>query len=136
MSRWGSLHTVLTSSAGYPKRDPRSSVDMNGGENGGAFIDNFLLNTVAACIAVAVSSPLNYARNMQFAAPHDVPEPSIRLILYGLREQVAKANGTLAKATVLSRNLLLGWGTLRAAVGMGFGSVVFDLCRTGAVGVR
>lgn len=118
-------------SDGSLKEDLRSVMEKNNSE-GRALLHGFVLNTVAACVAVAASSPLNYIRNMQLAAPPDAPEPRMLSVLRDLGEQVAQARGATAKATVLSRSLLLGWGTLRAAVGMGFGSLVYDFCKQGA----
>lgn len=118
-------------SGGSLKKGLRSAIDKNNPE-GRVLFHGFVLNTVAACVAVAASSPLNYVRNMQLAAPPDAPEPRVLSVLRGLGEQVAQAGGATAKATVLCRSLLLGWGTLRAAVGMGFGSLVYDFCKQGA----
>ncbi|KAL8273560.1 hypothetical protein Esti_002487 [Eimeria stiedai] len=94
-------------------------------------LKGFGLNTVAAGIAVALSSPLNYVRNMQLAAAPDAAVPRMLPLLRQLRVQAAEASGLSARMRVVSRSVLVGWGSLRAAVGMGFGSLVFDLCKHG-----
>ncbi|KAL8453326.1 hypothetical protein Emag_001917 [Eimeria magna] len=91
----------------------------------------FALNTVAAGIAVALSSPLNYVRNMQLAAAPDAAVPRMLPLLRQLRAQAAEANDLSARIKIVSRSLLVGWGSLRAAMGMGFGSLVYDLCKHG-----
>lgn len=128
MSTCGLSYTSSLRPGSSPRGDSHSARDKNRAD-GAALLNGFVLNTVAACVAVAASSPLNYVRTMQFAAPPDSPGPRMLLVLRGLRDQVSKANGGQAKVAVLSRNLLLGWGTMRAAVGMGFGSLVYDFCR-------
>lgn len=120
MSHWSES---FGSSSGDSKSEPPAG--------GGFFLSSFVLNTAAACVAVAASSPLNYVRNMQFAAPTEAPAPRTYLVLRGLARKVVAAEGSSAKLAVLGRSLLLGWGTLRAAVGMGFGAFVFDFCKGG-----
>ncbi|XP_026192677.1 uncharacterized protein LOC34623181 [Cyclospora cayetanensis] len=107
----------------------RRECRLGGGEEGSTLFHRLMLNTVAACVAVAASSPLNYVKNMQLAASPESPQPRMRVLLGELVRQVAAAPGAQARLAVLSRSLLLGWGTLRAAVGMAFGAFVFDLCR-------
>ncbi|KAL8433116.1 hypothetical protein ACSSS7_004139 [Eimeria intestinalis] len=92
----------------------------------------FALNTVAAGIAVALSSPLNYVRNMQLAAAPDAAVPRMLPLLRQLGVQAAEGSDFPSKLRIVSRSLLVGWGSLRAAIGMGFGSLVYDLCKHGA----
>ena len=114
-------------------------------------INVFAVNAAAACIAVLASSPLNYVRNVQLAAPTHAEAPCMRSVLRGLwgtsPAAAASASAAAAAANInnnssssssssscraifrrLSSRLLWGWGTMRAASGMAFGSVVYDLC--------
>jgi len=84
----------------------------------------------AAAFATACSSPVNYARNMKYAALADgTPLPSVATSLRGLVENTrltAKEKGFGASAVFVQRRLQLGWGTARVGIGIGFGQALFD----------
>lgn len=130
MCSWGPPRLLTASSHESPEKDACRVAGKQKADRWTS-LNVFALNTLAACVAVAASSPLNYVRNMQLAVPPDSPAPRMLPLLRGLGEQVAQVSGSHAKIVILSRNLLLGWGSLRAALGMGFGSFVYDSCKGG-----
>ncbi|KAL8424528.1 hypothetical protein Efla_005634 [Eimeria flavescens] len=130
---WGSasprLQSSSSSAGGLMDSFSASSKEGKTDSIAALLLNGFALNTVAAGIAVAVSSPLNYVRNMQLAAPPEAAVPRMLPLLRQLRHEAAEAKGRSARLEVLSRSLLVGWGSLRAAMGMGFGSFVYDWCK-------
>ena len=122
---------LLPSSKEGPPRAAGEALNRQGRER---VLIVFGVNTFAACIGVLASSPLNYVRNVQLAAPTHAEAPCMPSILKSVgKSSVVAAAAAAAKRNPqglrnLSNRLLWGWGTLRAAAGMGFGSVVYDLC--------
>jgi hypothetical protein len=105
----------------------------------------FLSNAVAAFVATLLSSPFNYVRNIDYATPPGVDPGSPLRVLRDLWSEAKAVRGpgdvfsnasTVAEVGVASRayhrfmfiqqRLRIGWGTARVAVGMAFGSVVYE----------
>ena len=92
---------------------------------GGAL--RFGADMVAAGSATALSSPFNFARNMQFAQPLDQPPTSTLQALRALRLEVTAQPSAAAAARFLASHLYIGWGTLRVAGGMALTAQCFEL---------
>lgn len=82
--------------------------------------------TAAGCAAI-VSGPLNYARTRQFAHhANDSLPPSVADSLVYFAKNV-KARPTLFKKLKYAQTrLMVGWGTLRVAGGMGLGALIYN----------
>jgi len=109
----------------------------------------FLCNLVAAGLAVGAASPFNHIRNMKFCTPPEQPAKSGARILRDLCDECYEAfrraenpsspspatvsliRRSLAATGHLQNRLKIGVGTLRVAVGMAFGSQIYDICTTG-----
>ena len=81
----------------------------------------------AAGCATALSSPFNFARNVQFAQPLDQLPTSTLQALRALRLEVAAQPSAAASARFLAGRLYIGWGTLRVAGGMALTAQCFEL---------
>ena len=92
---------------------------------GGAL--RFGADMVAAGSATALSSPFNFARNMQFAQPLDQLPTSTLQALRALRLEVTAQPSAAAAARFLASRLYIGWGTLRVAGGMALTAQCFEL---------
>lgn len=88
------------------------------------------VNVGAASAAAALSSPLNYARNMQFGVADGQAPPTMGQALRALNADVAARRKSTASwsraATYAQMRLGLGWGTLRVGLGMGLGQQLYD----------
>eukprot|EP00419_Tripos_fusus_P052035 CAMPEP_0172818342 /NCGR_PEP_ID=MMETSP1075-20121228/13861_1 /TAXON_ID=2916 /ORGANISM="Ceratium fusus, Strain PA161109" /LENGTH=283 /DNA_ID=CAMNT_0013658701 /DNA_START=89 /DNA_END=936 /DNA_ORIENTATION=- len=74
----------------------------------------------AGAMATAISSPLNYARNMKFANLHTQEPPGIKAALAQLGGEVLarhRCEGPFMAASYLQQRLGLGWGAVRVGVG-------------------
>ena len=92
--------------------------------------ETFLIDLFSASTATILSAPLNYVRNMQFAAnPEDVPQ-SISQHLRSLWVDCFNEKDILVRAKILQRKLRIGWGTARVGCGMAFGSAVYSFVST------
>jgi len=104
----------------------------------------FFCNAFAAGFAVSVASPFNYIRNIKLSVPPEERAPSGTRILRNLLDEckwefstgsesrfAGAVRGSFAAASLLQNRLKLGVGTLRVAVGMAFGSMMYDLCTGG-----
>jgi hypothetical protein len=88
-------------------------------------IVSFMVSLAAASCACVASSPLNYARNMQYATqPGTTPETTQHAV-YRLFSTAMKREAPLA---YLQDRLRLGWGTLRVACGMAAGFEIYRAC--------
>eukprot|EP00634_Sargassococcus_sp_CCMP2135_P010019 CAMPEP_0198662578 /NCGR_PEP_ID=MMETSP1467-20131203/48172_1 /TAXON_ID=1462469 /ORGANISM="unid. sp., Strain CCMP2135" /LENGTH=317 /DNA_ID=CAMNT_0044399075 /DNA_START=42 /DNA_END=995 /DNA_ORIENTATION=+ len=88
----------------------------------------FLADATAAGIAAVGSGPFNYARNQQFAHHSlDSPPPSIASSLTYFWTNLTARDGLYAKARYAQTRLMIGWGTLRVAAGMGLSSLCYQL---------
>lgn len=84
-------------------------------------------NVMAASLAVAISSPFNYARNMQFGAAGKAPSMISALQrLHGEAITKRQLEGRRAELAYIIQRLALGWGTLRVGVGMAVGQKIYD----------
>jgi len=87
------------------------------------------VDLITASLATALSSPLNYARNMQFGCLEGQVPPRIAQSLRRLWIEVkAKRldSGRLKASSYLQQRLGLGWGTLRVGLGMTLGQQMYD----------
>lgn len=90
----------------------------------------FAADTCAAGISTIASSPLNYARSLQYATAPEHPVPTIRAILSTLwHESKATNQRPLERLSFFQQRLRIGWGTARVAVGMAMGQKIFDSTR-------
>lgn len=86
--------------------------------------DGFLVSVVAAGAATVLSSPINYARNVKYAASFKGGKTGQSLKVTSIvRELFWEAwnhteGGFLGKADFLAGRLRIGWGTARVAFGM------------------
>mmetsp|Transcript_6579 Transcript_6579/g.13329 ORF Transcript_6579/g.13329 Transcript_6579/m.13329 type:complete len:302 (-) Transcript_6579:355-1260(-) len=105
-----------------PLVDPNTGVQLAGAVS-------FFSNVIAAAVATLISSPFNYARNLQYA--HDLSRGhlSTTAVFRNLwREaQENKLNTQESRASFLARRLTIGWGTLRVSVGIAFSSQIYNL---------
>eukprot|EP00070_Physeter_catodon_P037180 XP_028344074.1 uncharacterized protein LOC114486089 [Physeter catodon] len=88
---------------------------------------SFSQNTLAASLGVLLSSPFNYVRNMQLAAPLHCPPPSFRDIVVSLLHQVKQESQFWKKGALLVNRFRVGWGTLRASTGVSTGAYFLEL---------
>ena len=86
--------------------------------------DGFLVSVVAAGAATVLSSPINYARNVKYAASFKGGKTGQSLkVMSIVRGLLGEAwshpeGGVLGKADYLAKRLRIGWGTARVAFGM------------------
>jgi hypothetical protein len=83
----------------------------------------FGADVAAAAVASLASAPLNYCRNIIYAAAPDTKPPSISQCMIELARE---ARSTDSPLRFLESRLYFGWGTARVAVGMGIGQLVFE----------
>jgi len=105
----------------------RTALHRLSGESGTS--PSLASNLMGGSLAVALSSPFNYGRNMQFGTPDGQAPPSVPLSLWRLWEEVRfkrLESGRQGAASYLQQRLGLGWGTLRVAVGMSVGQLLYD----------
>eukprot|EP00730_Choanoeca_flexa_P018799 TRINITY_DN9160_c0_g2_i1.p1 TRINITY_DN9160_c0_g2~~TRINITY_DN9160_c0_g2_i1.p1 ORF type:complete len:323 (+),score=30.55 TRINITY_DN9160_c0_g2_i1:139-1107(+) len=88
------------------------------------------VNMTAGAAATVVSGPLNYVRNMQYAASLKQPCPSTWAILSHLFGNARAQSTWMGTLQYLQFRLRIGWGSLRVAVGMSAGQALFDWSRT------
>eukprot|EP00397_Hematodinium_sp_SG-2012_P038105 GEMP01041411.1.p1 GENE.GEMP01041411.1~~GEMP01041411.1.p1 ORF type:complete len:272 (+),score=23.97 GEMP01041411.1:109-924(+) len=84
---------------------------------------SMLKDGFAALVATVLCSPLNYARNMQYADFHG--HTSLVSSLRSLHGKVLLEQGTVARIYRLAYTLRIGYGTFRVAVGMSFGGSMY-----------
>jgi hypothetical protein len=87
----------------------------------------YVINMFSACTATFLSSPLNYVRNMQYAAPPGL-RPRAGPLLLELWAEAQRQGGVHGTASFLQRRLRLGWGTARVGVGMAFSEQIYSRC--------
>jgi hypothetical protein len=93
---------------------------------------SFSSSAFAAAIATIVSSPFNYARNVQFDTPAKARSLSVFAALRHLTTRVGQKVGVLEKASYVQNRLRLGWGTLRVSSGMALTSELYESCKAPA----
>ena len=88
----------------------------------------FCADAAAASLAAVASGPFNYARNRQFAhhSKNKSPPSVIASLLY-FRHALHQRDTLYAKARYAQTRLMIGWGTLRVAAGMGLSSLCYNL---------
>eukprot|EP00299_Pterocystis_sp_00344_P010080 c4428_g1_i1.p1 GENE.c4428_g1_i1~~c4428_g1_i1.p1 ORF type:complete len:174 (+),score=19.18 c4428_g1_i1:414-935(+) len=84
----------------------------------------FFDNALAATTATIISSPFNYARNLQYGAEKNVL--STQVLLKDLWREACRAPEGIVSH--LHKRLFFGWGSVRVGVGMGFSAQVYELC--------
>lgn len=85
---------------------------------------NIVADGLGAAIATVASSPMNYVRSMQYAHMTDgEPRRAWQQMKRLWTNARVSQQGTL---TYLQQRLRIGWGTLRVAVGMATGQLVFN----------
>ena len=112
---FGSLRTTLRSQA-ESRNAPKSSEGA---------LQTFAADFVAAAAATALSSPINYARNLQFGTKLTDAVPSTAAAVQGLADEAASQPTTLGRVNVLLQRTNIGWGTLRVAGGMALTARIF-----------
>ena len=91
------------------------------------FVDSpFACNVIAGGVATIFSGPLNFARNMKYATPPGVSDPSVWACMVRLNNGFQGRSSWVEGASYLQQRLRIGWGTARVSVGMGFGQWCFD----------
>lgn len=116
---------VFGAAFGWMRSQLRGRLQEPSDATGGAL--RFGADVVAAGSATALSSPFNFARNMQFAQPLDQRPTSTLQALRALRLEVAAQPTAAAAVRFLAVRLNIGWGTLRVAGGMALTARCFDL---------
>ncbi len=92
-------------------------------------LQTFLSNFGSAGAATVLSSPLNYARNMQYATPADQPCRTVGQLLKDLQTDATGRGSVLDGVRYVNTRLRVGWGTLRVAAGMALTANLFDRCQ-------
>jgi len=91
-------------------------------------VARFLVNAASCFVATALSSPLNYSRNFQYASCTKNDCPSILTILRALKSKVYLEQKTVGKRLQsLQNHLRLGWGTARVAIGMSLTELMYSV---------
>ena len=83
-------------------------------------------NMASAAMATIVSAPFNLVRNVQYATRSREKADTISNILRDFVEEAARQPTTWRRARYVQNRLRIGWGTVRVAVGMAFGHLVYD----------
>ena len=85
----------------------------------------FMADFVAAGLATCLSAPVNYARNMQFAARLTEKTPQMTRELRGLFAETLCLPNLSQRAWFLLERTNVGWGTLRVGFGMALTAHLF-----------
>ncbi len=94
---------------------------------GGVLTTDFACNTTSGIIATLLSSPHNYAKNMQYKALPHQPMPSVTEIFRSLYQESRQQSGSLLRQlTFFGLRFNPHWGMLRTGAGMGAGQAIFD----------
>ena len=89
---------------------------------GGSQLDNLVCDITGGALGTIVSGPVNYTRNVILATPPDQRPPSMVQTWLALFRE---ARQSTTPVRFLERRLLIGWGTVRVALGMGVGQNVY-----------
>jgi hypothetical protein len=98
----------------------RSQVVSDPHQNGRIFLCNF----AAAGLSTIMSSPFNYARNMQYAAKPGTKPPAIREVFCGLWHETRES--PLSKMSFFQQRFRIGWGTTINMVRMATTQLLVD----------
>lgn len=83
-------------------------------------------NMTAAALATIVSAPFNLVRNVQYATRSREKADTISNILHDFVREARNQKSAWQSARYIQNRLRIGWGTVRVAVGMAFGHLVYD----------
>ena len=83
-------------------------------------------NMAAAAMATIVSAPFNLVRNVQYATRSREKADTVSKILEDFVEKARSHKTSWQRARYVQNRLRIGWGTVRVAVGMAFGHLVYD----------
>lgn len=83
-------------------------------------------NMAAAAMATVVSAPFNLVRNVQYATRSREKADSISKILQDFVREARGHKTGWQRARYIQNRLRIGWGTVRVAIGMAFGHLVYD----------
>jgi hypothetical protein len=90
----------------------------------------FLCDSLAAGTATIASGPFNYVRSMQYATPPNQQSPSLSKVLKDVwLESNNYSYQFLGRVNFFQERFRVGWGTVRVAIGMGFGQWLFGVTR-------
>ena len=103
-----------------------SSLRFSLGNSDNPISNSFIINLLSATVASIASSPFNFVRNVTLGSPPDRPPPSSWEIMRSLGRSVPNPSSPLATSHFIFKRLLIGWGTLRVALGMAFGASLYD----------
>jgi hypothetical protein len=83
-------------------------------------------NMTAAALATIVSAPFNLVRNVQYATRSREKADTISMILHDFMRDARGQQTTWQRMRYIQNRLRVGWGTVRVAIGMAFGHLVYD----------
>ena len=83
-------------------------------------------NMAAAAMATIVSAPFNLVRNVQYATRSRDKADTISKILHNFMKEARNHETAWQSARYIQNRLRIGWGTVRVAVGMAFGHLIYD----------
>lgn len=81
----------------------------------------------AAGFATLIAGPFNYARNIQYSTPSDQKSANVLKIIGDLLKE-ARAESPRFAAPWLMKRMMIGWGTMRVAIGMGLSAYMYRRC--------
>jgi len=91
-------------------------------------VARFLVNAASCFVATALSAPLNYSRNMQYASSTTKSCPSTIEILLNLKNKICLEEATLfRRLQSVQAHLRIGWGTGRVSIGMALTELIYSL---------
>ena len=120
----GARGALLVRTEEHRKKYTVSHSDVVGEE-----VQTFLCNFGAAGAGTVFSSPLNYARNMQYATPAGQKCKTALQLVRELWANAASRDGVVEGVRYTNTRLRVGWGTLRVATGMAITASIFDRCQ-------
>ncbi|KAG5179685.1 hypothetical protein JKP88DRAFT_200939 [Tribonema minus] len=123
------LRYKLPALLGYDAASPAASDaqrNTSSGGGGGGRRSAFVTDLIAASAATMLSSPFNYVRNIKYGLPASAPPARDAEILSHLATKIMRRrSGLLPALSLVQQRLRLGWGTLRAGLGMAVGARLY-----------
>ncbi|CAM9689094.1 unnamed protein product, partial [Chrysoparadoxa australica] len=89
---------------------------------------SFGVDFASSAVATVLSSPMNYARNIEYSLPAHSRENGWSICKKLLSKVSYQTLGLWIACRFVLTRLRIGWGTLRVAVGMACGSKVYGRC--------
>lgn len=83
----------------------------------------FLFSMLGACVGCVLSSPFNYARNMQYAVPLGKRPPST---FSSLKKLIEDAKSRKHPLQYIQARFRIGWGTVRVCLGMAIAHELYE----------